>query len=74
VAIAGDPDSLTTGPRLQALRDGFRLTQAELAREMGVVRQRVATIESQAVVPTAAAERYLRALGAIVKRRPEARY
>jgi hypothetical protein len=32
VAIAGDPDSLTTRPGLQTLRDDFGLTQAELAR------------------------------------------
>ena len=51
MAIAGDPDSITTGPGLQALRDGFGLTQAELARQMEVVRERVATIESQAAVP-----------------------
>lgn len=69
MATANEPGSLFTGPRLQALREGLRLTQAELARQMGVVRQRVATIESQAVVPAVAAERYVQALDVIVRAR-----
>jgi hypothetical protein len=55
VAIAGDPDSLTTVPGPRALRDGFGRTQAGLARHMKVVRQRVVTIESLAAVPLVAA-------------------
>lgn len=62
MAIASDPDSLTTGPGLQALHDGFGLRQPELARKKKVVRRRVATIESQAAAPTVAAHRYLDAL------------
>jgi DNA-binding transcriptional regulator YiaG len=64
VVIASDLDSLTA-PGLQALRDGVGLTPTELARQMTVVRHRVATIESQATVPMLVAERYLQALEAL---------
>ena len=59
MATAGDHRTLTTSPRLQALRDGFGLAQAELARPMKVVRRRVVTIESQAAVPIVAAQQCL---------------
>lgn len=75
MAIAGDPDSIITGPTLQALRKAFSpsLTQAELARQMRVVRQRVATIESQAAVPAVSADRYVQALEVIAQMRLRAR-
>ncbi len=65
MAIASDPDGIITGPGLMALRDSLGLTQAGLARQMRVVRQRVATIESQAAVSIVAAQRYLDALEAL---------
>lgn len=65
MATAGDPDSLTSGPRLHAVRDGFSLIQAEPSRPMKVIPRRVVTIESQAAVPIVAAKRYLDALEAL---------
>jgi len=51
-----------TGAELKLLRTSRNLTQTAVAKAMGVGQDRISVIEARAVVPTKAAERYLKAL------------
>jgi DNA-binding transcriptional regulator YiaG len=53
-----------SGPFLRMLRRRADLSQAALAQQMGVRRQRVDYLEGLAAVPERAAERFLEALEA----------
>jgi len=65
VAIASDPGGTTSGPGLQALCDGFGFAQAELARQMKVVRERVTTSACPGAVPRVAEQPHVDALKAV---------
>lgn len=54
-----------TGPELQERRRDLELTQEDVARALGVRRQRVAQIEALAAPPRSAVRRYLSALAEV---------
>lgn len=51
-----------SGDELRTARRDRRLTQTAVAEAMGVGQGRISAIEGMAVVPPAAADRYIRAL------------
>ncbi|MEO7793458.1 MAG: helix-turn-helix transcriptional regulator [Thermoanaerobaculia bacterium] len=60
-------EPLRPGFRLRAAREAAKVTQAELARRLGVTQQAVAQAERAASNPTVAfAETWARALGAVL--------
>lgn len=59
-----------SGASLRALRLRVGFSQAEFARQMGVTRQRVSTVEAFARVPDNAARRYFAVLERILAETP----
>ena len=57
-----------TGPELQEVREEARLTQEQVANEVGVVRQTIVSWEGKATVKPTIARRYLEAVRKLAER------